>query len=159
MLANLILIIISVLTIAFIWLWWLRHAVLQKARNAEQKQFILMRDIQKRRDTVPYLLESFRAEAEPDEAFRKILEERKFFHTEENMEKEWEFEKNLLHFLRDKQIRNLNYLEAKKDIQDLSAIIEKEKTELQGAIEAFNAQRKLFPYSLASAIFGLHKVN
>lgn len=157
MLANLILVIISVLVIAFMWLMWLRHAVLQKARAAEQKQKVLMGDLAKRRDTVPYLLESYRAEAEPDEEFRKVLEDRKFFHTEESLEKEWEFEKTLIRFLRDKQVRNLNFLEAKKDIQDLTTIIEKEKVEMQGAIEAFNAQRKRFPYSLASAIFGLHK--
>lgn len=152
---NAVLTIIAILTIAFIWLMWLRYSLVSILERLDQKQTILKHDLAQRRDTVPYLLESIRAEEGPDEGWQKILEDRKVFHSEPDMDKEWEFEKELLHFVRDKKLKNINFLEAKKDILDLTALIEKEKQEMDGVMAQFKERKMQFPYSLASAIFGL----
>lgn len=156
--SNVILIIIAVLVLAFIWLIWLRRGLINILRDLQQKQIVLQHDLKKRRDTVPYLLESFRSEQEPNAAWREILEQRKTFHGPSSMQQEWEFEKTLLHFVRDTNLSNINFLEAKKDVIDLTTLIEREKQEMEQAATRYNERKKQFPYSLASAIFGLRAV-
>ncbi len=152
---NIFLLIIAALIIAFIWLIWLRQSLLNTLQVSEQKRQILQLDLNKRRDVVPYLLESFRAAQEPNDAWHKILNQRKEFNQSSTLEKEWEFEQNLAHFMRDTHIKTQNFLEAKKAIQDLTDLVEKEKLELEAATQTFTEKQKQFPYSMASAIFGL----
>ena len=153
--ANFILLIIAIAVILFTWLIWLRFVLLQLLQKANHHLEILKKDISLRRDTVPYLLESQRKIEEPNETWHKILNARKEFHQPQAIEKEWEFEKELLHFIRNSHIKSLNYLEAKKDIIDLTDLIEKEKLALEAANHDFKEKSKNFPYSLVAKVFAL----
>lgn len=156
---NLVLAIFTVLILAFIWAMWLRQGLSHLLQQARASLNVLQKDLAKRRDMVPLLLEGYRSVQEPNDTWRKLLNDRALFHDKVSLEKEWEFEKNLLHFLQETKIDSKNFLQAKKDIEEITTLIEKEKTSLQGATEAFNERRKQFPYSLASAIFGFKSVS
>jgi len=154
MISDIILILIAVLVLAFIALLWLRHELLNSERNIGHLRGILQKDLNKRRDTVPYLLESMRATLEPTDIWRKIVEQRAIFHASDSLEKEMEFEKEILDFVNTVDIKDVNVLEAKKDILDLTKLIEKEKNEIDLAVSGFNELKIKFPYTVASAIFG-----
>lgn len=159
MIANFIAIIIALVILFFIGLLWLRQNLVYKIRNANAHREILIKKLNKRRDTVPYLLESFRQNNEPTEGWYHLLTERAAFHSAHVMDKEWEFERTLLQFLHNNPIKSVNFLEAKKDIRDLGELIEKEKRVFQEAANVYNEQRKKFPFSLASGIFALQKLS
>jgi hypothetical protein len=161
MFSNIVLILIAILIIAFMWLLWMRHTLAQQMSEARHRETILERDLQKRRDTVPYLLESFRLTNEPNEAWHTLMNKRAEFHQPGDwpIAKEWEFESTLLDFLRNNKIKNLSFLEAKKDIEDLTDLIVEKKGELQEAVDEYNERRNQFPYSMASAIFGFHSLS
>jgi|GEM_PF-1493499 len=154
MLENSILLVIAVLTILFIALMWLRQNLLHELHEAQSREAVLQKDFEKRRDTVPYLLEGARQAGEPSDSWRKLAEDRAQFHKIQNYQKELEFEKILNNYLLTTDFRTVNFLDAKKDIEELSALIEKQKEDRLQAIARFNERRKQFPYSLASAIFG-----
>lgn len=151
---NIILIVIAALTLIFIWLIWLRHSLVYVLNQAERQRAILQTDLSKRRDIVPYLLESCRGEVDPG-MWQKLLTARAEFHKDTEFAAEWEFEKQLMHFIQETKVTSVSYLEAKKDIVEMATLIEKGKQGLTNAVDEFNAKRKQFPYSLASAIFGL----
>lgn len=155
MIENAILIAIAILAILFTALLWLRQNLLTELHEAQSREAVLLKDFQKRRDTVPYLLESSRTEGgETTDAWRKLAEERAQFMTPQNLQKELEFEKVLHHYLSTVSHRTLNFLDAKKDIEELSKLIEQQKKDRQDALNRFNERRKQFPYSLSAAIFG-----
>ena len=154
MIENILLIIIAALAILFTGLLWLRQNLLTELHEAQSREAVLQADFQKRRDTVPYLLESARAAAEPDDTWRKLAADRAEFMVPQNYQKELEFEQILQRYLSALDFRTLNFLDAKKDIQELSRLIEQQKQDRQAAIDRFNERRKQFPYSLASGIFG-----
>jgi hypothetical protein len=156
---NLILVIIGFIVIDFIWLIWIRQSLFSLMQKAEQKRQIVMQDMGRLRDMVPYLLESLRMEEQSTEEWHKLLEGRKFFHKDDELKKGIEYEREILHFLQKTHIKNVHFMEAKKDILDLSGIIEKEKAELEGAMQVFNARRNKFPYKKVSVIFGLHDLS
>lgn len=158
MIENIILLIIAALAILFMGLLWLRQNLLTELHEAESRAAILQRDFEKRRDTVPYLLESVRAADEPNDTWRKLAEDRAIFMTEQSYQKELEFEQTLVRYLEATQVRTLNFLDAKKDIQGLSQLIEQQKLDRQAAMNRFNERRKQFPYSVASAIFGFREL-
>ena len=151
---NIILIVIAALTLIFIWLMWLRYSLVHALNRAERQRAILQADLSKRRDITPYLLESCRGEADTG-MWQKLLTARAEFHKDAAFETEWEFEKQLNHFIQETKVTSLGYLEAKKDILEMATLIEKGKHSLTNAVDEFNARRKQFPYSIASAIFGL----
>lgn len=152
---NLFLILIALLSLLFIWLLWLRHGLLLKERQVLAMQNLLLLDLQKRRDTVPFLLEGFRQEMAPSSEWQRLVKERAYFHEHEKFEKEWEFERYLLEFIKNcPPIKNLHFLEAKKDILDLSKSVEMVKFKVEKEIESYNFQRKQFPYNLAALCFG-----
>lgn len=107
---------------------------------------------------VPYLLESFRSEDIHKETWQKLLAGRKHFHGITILADEWEYEKNLLQFISNANIKNINFLEAKKEIEAVSEIIRKENEEFIVAKNRFNELRLRFPYSFASGIFGFQKL-
>lgn len=146
MLQNLILLIITLVVLLFVGLLWLRHSLLQSLQIVRQHELILQKDFDKRRDTVPYLLESARLVEAPTDMWRKLAEDRK-------LAPESDFEKNLLGYLQNSTYRNVNFLDAKKDIEVLTTIIEREKLILHDAVSRYNEHRKKFPYSLACVIF------
>lgn len=158
MLSNIILILIAVLVLSFIGLLWARQTLMSIVHKMEAMQMVLQKDLQKRRDTVPYLLESIKQLEEPSDMWRKIVEDRAVFHQLDDMQKEKEFEKELLDFLNSLNFKNVDVLEAKKDILDLTQIIEREKGEIALEAGKFNALKMEFPYSLASAIFGFKEI-
>lgn len=151
---NIFLIIIGAFAILFIALLWLRQNLLTELHEAKSREAVLQADFQKRRDTVPYLLESIRAVAEPDDTWRKLAADRAQFMTAQNYQKELEFEQILERYLSTLDFRTLNFLEAKKDIEDLSTLIETQKQDRKAAMDRFNERRKQFPYSVASMVFG-----
>lgn len=155
---NLILVVIGFIVIDFVWLIWIRQSLFHLMQKAEQKRQILMEDMSRLRDMVPYLLESLRAEEQTHEDWHKLLEGRKFFHKDDELKQGIEYERELLHFLQKTHTKNVHFMEAKKDILDLSGIIEREKAELEGAMQIFNERRNKFPYNKVSAIFGLHEL-
>jgi len=91
--------------------------------------------------------------------WQKLLTARAEFHKEMPFAAEWEFEKLLLRFIQETKVTSVGYLEAKKDILEMATLIEKGKQGMTNAVDEFNAKRKQFPYSLASAIFGLKAIS
>ncbi|MEK9159910.1 MAG: LemA family protein [Patescibacteria group bacterium] len=156
MIENIILLIIAAASILFTGLLWLRQNLLHELREAQSREAILQRDFEKRRDTVPYLLESARTGSESTDTWRKLAEDRAEFMTPKNYQKELEFEQTLQRYLASTNVRSVNFLEAKKNIEAISTLIEEQKRDRQAAMNRFNERRKQFPYSVASAIFGFH---
>lgn len=158
MIENIFLLVLAAAVIFFSVLMWLRQNLLHDLRDAKEKEAILQRDFEKRRDTVPYLLESARAAGEPTDTWRKLVEDRAQFQNPQPYEKELEFERQLNSYLGAASFRTVNFLDAKKDIEELSRLIEKQKEERLQSIHRFNERRKQFPYSLASGIFGFREI-
>jgi len=153
--SNIFLIILTVVAILFIWLLWLRNNLILVLRKVEENRQILQHELDRRKDMVPFLLESYRLSDSPSDLWNKVLQERQYFHKETTMEKELEFEKLLQTFINESEnIKNLSFMESKKDISDSTKLIENEKTKLHAAQEAYNEKRKSFPYSWVSGIFG-----
>lgn len=158
MIENSILLLIAAAFILFIGLLWLRQNLLHELREAQSREAVLLKDFEKRRDIVPYLLESARSATEPTDTWRKLAEDRGQFMTAQNTQKELEFEQTLQRYLESTNVRTLNFLEAKKNIEELSTLIEEQKRDRQTAMNRFNERRKQFPYSVASAIFGFREL-
>lgn len=158
MIENSILLVIGALSILFIALMWLRQSLLHELHEAQSREAVLQKDFEKRRDTVPYLLEGARQAGEPTDTWRKLAEDRAQFHKPQNYAKELEFEKILHNYLQSANFRTVHFLDAKKDIEELSVLIEKQKEDRLAAISRFNERRKQFPYSLASGIFGFREL-
>lgn len=114
--------------------------------------------MQKQRDTVPYLLESIKALQEPNDTWRHLVENRAFFHSDFSLQKAEEFEKELIAYIVPLDFKELNFLEAKKDILDLSEIIKKDKSALGSAYGKWNARIGSFPFLVAGKIFGFQEV-
>ncbi len=152
---NSILVVIGILVLGFAWLIWARQHVLMLFWEARRARQTMQADLDKRRDTVPFLLESFRHEESLANDWRILKEERARFHTQQSLELEFAFEAMLLNFLKRTSLKNLQFLEAKKDIEDLTDLIERQKAQYESAKVQFEALKKQFPYSVASAMFGL----
>lgn len=157
--SNLFLLLITLIVLGFIWMMWLRQSLIHSLAQASQRRQILQKDLSKRRDHVPYLLESFRKENEVTAEWNGILKARAFFHENQSLAKEWEFEKQLFEFMNQAPARNVDFLEAKKDIQDMSTVVEKEKLSLEEAVNAFNEKRNHFPYKIAAKLFGFQPLS
>jgi hypothetical protein len=153
MLTNLILLLITLLILYFVGMLWLRQSLLNALHDLQRRQEVLFKDYERRRDQVPLLLESIRELQEPTDAWRKLVSDRMAFRSAASRVEEEAFEKELLSFLDQTSLRSVNFLEAKKGIQEISTLIDQQKLELQKAAEAFNAKRREFPYSLAAALF------
>jgi len=152
MIANLILIAIALFALYGITLLSLRQNLLHDLRELQRRQGVLMNDYGKRRDQVPLLLESTREDApQPSDTWRKLV-------TDRTTAPELDFEKELNEFLQNPTFKSLGFLEAKKSITEISALIEKQKQEIQAAIAVFNAKRREFPYSMATTVFAFHEL-
>lgn len=152
---NIFLLIAGLLLIAFIWLLWLRNILLRSLSAVREKESLLQKDYWLRRDTIPYLLESYKIEKEPNDIWPKLVEARARFKVNEN-----EIDELLKKFLLESQnIKNINFQEACKDIVDLNRHIDAEKAEIRQSVEAYDLSRKRFPYSLASAIFSFPEIS
>ncbi len=155
MIENLFLIIAAIIIIIFIWLFWLRNSLMRDLIAVTQIQSILKSDFAKRRDIIPYLLESYKAASEPTDLWRKLLDLRS--RTDSS---EIEILETLQGFFASSQsIKNINFHEAKKNISDLNKHIEASNIEIKAKSEIYSALRKRFPYSLASAIFSLPELS
>lgn len=158
MIENIFLLCMGGATVALIGVMWLRQNLLHQLREALSREQVLMKDLAKRRDAVPYLLESARQEAEPGDAWRRLVELRTQFLEPTSYAKELEFEAALKNYLDQSPFKGVNFLDARKDIEELSALIEQQKKDRIEAFSRFNERRKQFPYSLASAIFGFREL-
>jgi len=154
MLENLFLLLLALVILLFISLLWLRQGLFHSFREVLQHEALLKKDFEKRRDTIPYLLESARVSEPPSDTWLKLAHDRAWFHHSWSMEKENEFEETLKRYLQGSSLHSVNFLDAKKDISDLTTLIEKEKLALAEATDDFNRMRKQFPYSLAARLFG-----
>lgn len=162
MLENTILILIALIVLLFVALLWLRYSLLHSLSLVKQNEQIIQKDFDKRRDVVPYLLESVRQLAEPTDHWRRLLENRSQFHESSQglaMSKELEFEKNILTYIQNASLRSVNFLDAKKDIEELSKIIEKDKVNFRDSVLYFNEKQKTFPYSFAAKLFGFKELS
>ena len=146
---NIFLILIAIVAILFVWLIWARQRLTHHLRSFQRRERLLRRDFGKRRDMVPYLLESFRSKHEITPQWVDLLERRKAFHVSGTiaMNKELEFENILLAFIQSYDIPDVNYLEAEKNITEMTDIIQASKVEWQQEYDA----------SVASVMFGLRK--
>jgi hypothetical protein len=151
MLANIVLLFITLLILYFVGMLWLRQNLIAELRELQHREDVLMKDFQKRRDQVPLLLESIRELQEPSDAWRKLVTDRAACQGTRAAEET--FEKELLDFLSHTSLRSVNFLEVQKSIEEISALIERQKQEIRTAATEFNTKRKEFPYALASAIF------
>lgn len=136
------------LLLLFLWLLWMRSTLNEVLRLVQQGRGVLEKDLQMRRDTVPFLLESFRGEPLYESVWHQLLDLRK-------KGSEAEFEAVLLPFLEKAQIKSLNFLEAKKDILDLTRLIHSEEQSTRRQIGSYMALKKSFPFSMAAVLFGL----
>jgi hypothetical protein len=159
MLPNLILVAIALFILVFIGLMWLRQALLYSLANMERRRQTLQKDLKKRRDQVPLLLEAFKLEAEPNEAWQNFLQARTELHGVSDLHKEWVFEGKMLNFIHLHKLTGVTFLEAKKDIDDSTGRIEAEKSDWEKSVESYEALRKSFPYKIASGIFGFQKID
>jgi len=156
---NLFLIIVAAVSLVFIWLLWLRNYISSALIIVQHQSDVLQSDLDKRKDMVPYLLQSFLKSETKSDMWNRLVAERSEFHKTQPIEKEWEFEKSIWSFLKaSEHVKNVTFLEAKKDIEDHTDIIEKEKQNLEQAITEYNERRKTFPYSMVSGIFGFHEL-
>lgn len=158
MIENIFLLSIAAATLIFIGMMWLRQNLLHELREALSREQVLMKDLAKRRDAVPYLLESARQEAEPSDVWRRLVELRGQFLEAQPYSKELEFEVALKNYLAQNPFKGVNFLDARKDIEELSMLIDQQKKERTEAFVRFNERRKQFPYSFASAIFGFREL-
>jgi len=154
MLANIILIFIAILFILFVWVLWLRHSVSQILHDTGHKADLLKAEMWTRRDMVPFLLESFRAEQEPNADWQELLAGRAHFNKTGSIKDELEFGIMLKNFIEKNKLHSINFLEAKKDIEDITIIIQEKEKDFDTAVSTYNEKLKQFPYSLASVIFG-----
>jgi hypothetical protein len=155
---KLILLIIGLFVLGFIWLLWARHRLLLQLQEVQASYNLVLADMAHRRDLVPYLLESARHEEVLNTAWHTLLSERAVFHAPSTWAQEEAFEQKINTFLQIAQVNTLPFLEAKKDIEELSQRIEKQKINLFSERELFESLKKKFPYSLASGIFGLRNI-
>lgn len=155
---KLILLIIGLFILGFIWLLWARHRLLLQLQEIQARHGLILADMAQRRDVVPYLLESTRHEEVLSTAWHTLLTERAVFHAPSTWAQEEAFEQKINTFLQIAQVTTLSFLEAKKDIEELSARIQTGKTKLGAEMQAFDLLKKKFPYSLASGIFGLRNI-
>ncbi len=152
---NFLLLLIAILLLLFIWLMWARQILISHLRSFQRRDELLRRDYQKRRDMVPYLLESFRSNAEVGTKWHELLEARKRFHTEEalSLKEEESFEEKLNTFIQENDIYDINYLEAEKNILKMNETIDLARKEWKAEYDYFLSLKNSFPYSLASVIF------
>lgn len=155
---KLILLIIALFVLSFIWLLWARHRLFLQLQEIQARYSLVLADMAQRRDIVPYLLESSRHEEALSSAWHTLLSERALFHGPSTWAQEEAFEQKINTFLQIAQLRTLAFLEAKKDIEDLTARIQTEKAQLNRDMQDFDLLKKKFPYSLASGIFGLRNI-
>lgn len=155
MIENIFLSAAGLLFITFIWSLWHRNILARSLSAVREKESLLQKDYWIRRDTIPYLLESYKAEKEPNDIWPKLVEARARFQPDEN-----EIDELLRKFLQESQnVKNINFREAVKDITGLNRHIDLEKTEIRQSVESYNILRKRFPYSLASAIFSFREIS
>lgn len=158
MLANFILLAIALLVLYFVGLLWLRHNLLDDLHELQRREGVLMKDFEKSRDQVPLLLESLRTQQDTSDTWRKIVADRANFHTQTSLVAEENFQKELMDFLSQSSIRSVDFLEAKKSIEEVTALIAAQKKEIESASKAFNEKRRQFPYTLAAGIFGFKEL-
>lgn len=157
---NVFIIAVAALSLVFIWLLWLRAKLVSTLSAVNDQKKRLQNDLDARRDTVPLLLESVKRNTGGSDLLNKLVEARAHFHENASLQHEWEFEKMIFDFLGQAgHLKDIGFLEAKKDIHDLTVLIEKEKQALEATIENYSQQRKQFPYPLVSAIFGFRSVS
>lgn len=154
---ELFLILIAAISVVFLWILWARQGLVHHLRSFQRRDLLLRRDLQKRRDMVPYLLESFRAKREVTPEWTALLEQRKAFHAPglSSMNAELAYESELEAFIMSHDLTDVNYLEAERNINKLGETIERAKQAWQAEYDAFVKLRKRFPYSVASAMFGV----
>ena len=158
MLANLIVVLAGLATLAFVALLWLRQTLTNSLEHLRQNELLLLKDFEKRRDVVPLLLEGAREAAAPTDTWFLLAQKRSTFTRPATLQQELEFEVLLNEYLAKSPFKTVRFLEAKKDIETLSRLAEEQKQKLRTWSAAFNQKRKEFPYSLASGIFGIREV-
>lgn len=153
---NLILVLIGLLILIFIGLMWLRHQLVLSRLEVKNRWSVLFHDLEHRRDIIPLLLEAARQETPPDDSWRRLVEARAFLQQalkdEEKFQKEMELERALNEFVHRFQGRNLAFLDAKKLIEDESAVIEDAKRSVKSAQEANTLLQSKSPYSWVTRI-------
>lgn len=152
---KLILLLIGLLILAFIWLMWARVRLMHERTGIAQQKNILLKDFDKRRDMLPLLLEGFRTAKEATPEWSALLTARAQFRDEPHFEKEADFEAQIVQFMSQNAVRDIHFLEAKKDILELGKLIQKEREILNHKEELYLALRSQFPYSVAAKIFAL----
>lgn len=145
---NIIVILAFGLFLFFVWIFWLRHNLLNDFQSASEILSLLNRDLEKRRDTIPYLLESSKMSKAPGDLWNKLVRDRA-----SNADSLNESLQNFINESAD--VKNLNFLEAKRDVLNLNEHIQKEKFDFSEAAKAFNYRKKTFPFTLVSAIFAV----
>lgn len=158
MLPNLIIFLAGLFTLYFIAMLWLRQNLVSELGALHQNELILRTDLEKRRNLVPFLLEGVRESAPITDAWQMLARERSTFVQMKSLNEEFEFAQHLQTFLDQTPCKTVTFLEAKKDIVEVGTLVEDQKIKLRNLALDFNAKRKQFPYSLASAIFGVREV-
>ncbi|QQR54665.1 hypothetical protein IPG41_05755 [Candidatus Peregrinibacteria bacterium] len=156
---NFILFFAGLFVLAFIALLWLRQTLMHHLDQLKHHQDILKKDLEKVRDLTPFLLEGAREGEGVTDAWNFLVQKRAAFLNPSSLAQDFEFEKDVQHFIANSTLKNVMYLEAKKDLTELFKLIQEQKEKMSVLIQKFNHIRKQFPYSLASGIFGIREVN
>lgn len=152
---NIFIVGIAIVVLSFVWLLWLRQRLILERGSAQGFLNVAEADISRQRDMVPYLLESLRGDEAIEHEWRKLLENRQGFREPQEMEVALEYKRCLEAFLGKTKSKSLQFLEAKKDIMELGEIIDYQMEAYAKAKALYQAQKKRFPYRLASAIFAV----
>lgn len=150
--------VLTIISLAFIWILWLRKNMANYLFELKKQKEILVSDFSKRDDMVPRLLQSYPDKGEKSDSWRRLVKVRSELENHDDIEKESEFMDLLSDFIRHAdRVNKLEFLEAKKDILDIQQIIEKQMIDAKVVEEKYNKNRKQFPYTFISAIFGFRK--
>lgn len=158
MIPNLIILFAGLFILYGVAMLWLRQNLMNDLEALHQNELILKKDLERRRDLVPFLLEGAREGRELSDSWLLIARKRAAFTQPQPFAAEVEFERFLQDYLAQNTAKTVMYLEAKKDIQEMSDLVEAQKEKLKTLAQDFNDKRKQFPYSLTSAIFAIRDV-
>lgn len=156
---NSFILIAGLISLGFIALIWMRVQLVSQLSQCTHKQQILENDLRKRRDTIPVLLEVVRRHEHPNEHWQILLNKRADFHDAQPLSREWDLEKLLMDYVDTLRLNTADFLEIKKDLLRQGEVVQAEFEELQEMIAGYNDTQKRFPYSIASAIFGLKELS
>ena len=147
MVDSLILILITLLIIAFLWLLWMRSRLSHLLFNINESELLIQKEQNMQFALLPLLLESFKKESVYEGAWHELLTCK----MDQNLNR---LGQTLSVFFSQCQLKSVHFLEAKKLLLDNQARLQNEVRAQNEEIQGYMNLKKQFPFVVASAIFG-----